>query len=161
LITLTGTRKKRDYGFVSIVGDEKKLLLNQRVARLKFTKEVRAEYYLIALQSEEFRDRLFSGETGNVGQGNIGMGSITKEAVPLPPINEQDYIVSECQRLFSIIDESEKIIESELKRSKSLRQSILKKAFEGELVPQDPSDEPASILLERIKAEKSKQMEIF
>lgn len=47
-------------------------------------------------------------------------------------------------------------IEQTLKQADRLRQSILKKAFEGKLVPQDPSDEPAEKLLERIKAEKAK-----
>ena len=48
----------------------------------------------------------------------------------------------------------EKVTEQSLKQSERLRQSILKKAFEGRLVPQDPSDEPAEKLLERIKREK-------
>lgn len=72
-------------------------------------------------------------------------------AVPLPPKKEQDIIVTELARLISIIDESKQIIDAELKRSQSLRQSILKRAFEGKLVPQDPADPPASELLERIK----------
>jgi len=156
LITLTGTRRKRDYGFVAIVKDEKNLLLNQRVARLRFSLKVNPYYFLISLQNEEFRNRLFANETGNVGQGNIGMGAITNEPIPLPPIKEQNKIVEEYERLFSIIDETEQVIESELKRAQSLRQSILKRAFEGKLVPQDPNDEPASLLIERIKAQKAK-----
>ena len=52
-------------------------------------------------------------------------------------------------------DAVERTITAELKRAEQLRQSILKKAFSGKLVPQDPNDEPASVLLERIKTEKS------
>ena len=74
----------------------------------------------------------------------------------LPPYYEQKIIVNELEQLYSIIEESESIIQCELKRAKSLRQSILKRAFEGKLVPQDSSDEPASFLLEKIKLEKEK-----
>ena len=74
---------------------------------------------------------------------------------PLPPLSEQQAIISEVESRLSIAEAVEKTITVELKRAEQLRQSILKKAFSGKLVPQDPSDEPASILLERIRAEKS------
>ena len=73
---------------------------------------------------------------------------------PLPPLLEQQAIVSEVESRFSVADEVEKTITVELKRAEQLRQSILKRAFSGKLVPQDPNDEPASVLLERIQAEK-------
>ncbi len=63
--------------------------------------------------------------------------------------------MEEIERHFSIADRIEATIEQSLKQAERLRQSILKRAFEGKLVPQDPSDEPAEILLERIKAEKA------
>ncbi len=59
--------------------------------------------------------------------------------------------------LLSVGDEIEAALDAELKRSERLRQSILKRAFEGKLVPQDPNDEPASVLLEGIKAERMPQ----
>jgi type I restriction enzyme, S subunit len=55
----------------------------------------------------------------------------------------------------SIIDQFEQTITTSLQQAEALRQSILKKAFSGQLVPQDPNDEPASVLLERIQAEKA------
>ena len=73
---------------------------------------------------------------------------------PLPPLPEQVVIVSEVDSRLSIADEVEKTVKIELKRAERLRQSIFKKAFSGKLVPQDPNDEPASALFERIKAEK-------
>ncbi|MFA4853711.1 MAG: restriction endonuclease subunit S, partial [Bacteroidales bacterium] len=75
-------------------------------------------------------------------------------AVPLPPLAEQQQIVTEVERRLSVADEMEKTVETALKQAERLRQSILKRAFEGNLVPQDPQDEPAEKLLERIKEEK-------
>ena len=77
--------------------------------------------------------------------------------IPLPPLPEQRKIVEEIERHFSIADQTEKTVEHSLKQAERLRQSILKIAFEGKLVPQDPNDEPAEKLLERIKAEKAKR----
>jgi len=76
--------------------------------------------------------------------------------IPLPPLHEQHKIVEEIERRFSVADEIEKTVDQSLKQAERLRQSILKKAFEGRLVPQDLTDEPAEKLLERIKAEKAK-----
>ena len=87
-------------------------------------------------------------------QKNINLAILRGIAIPFPSLAEQNIIAQEINRYLSIADEVEKIITVELKRAEQLRQSILKKAFSGELVPQDPSDEPGSVLLEQIKAEK-------
>ena len=76
--------------------------------------------------------------------------------IPLPPLPEQHKIVEEIERRFSVADEVDKIVNQSRKQAERLRQSILKRAFEGRLVPQYPTDEPAEKLLERIKAEKAK-----
>ena len=88
-------------------------------------------------------------------QKNINLHILTEVVLPLPPITEQEQIVAEVERCLSITDEVEKTITAELTRAERLRQSILKDAFSGKLVPQDPHDEPASVLLERIKADKT------
>ena len=79
--------------------------------------------------------------------------------VALPPLSEQHRIVAEVERRLSVIDELEAVIATNLKRADRLRQAILKRAFEGKLVPQDPTDEPASILLERIRMERERPAE--
>jgi len=73
---------------------------------------------------------------------------------PLPPRAEQERIVSEVQRILSVAEEIEKGVATQLERCARLRQAILKWAFEGKLVDQDPNDESASALLERIRAER-------
>lgn len=93
------------------------------------------------------------------GKQTTNLASINKTVlsnfpVPLCSEAEQEEIISQLDSIMSLIDESELEIEINLQKSEALRQSILKKAFSGQLVPQDPADEPASILLERIKAEK-------
>ena len=72
----------------------------------------------------------------------------------LPSLNEQKKIVEEIKKRFAVADEVEKAVEQNIEKAKQLKQSILKKAFEGRLVPQDPTDEPASKLLEKIKQER-------
>jgi len=74
---------------------------------------------------------------------------------PLPPLAEQDRIVTEVERLTSVSASVQRSLADHLSRVGRLRQSILKRAFEGKLVSQDPGDEPASVLLERIRVERS------
>lgn len=90
-------------------------------------------------------------------QKNINLGILREVAVPLCSFEEQNTIVQVLEQLLSRADEVERTAERSLKQAERLRQSILKKAFEGRLVPQDPTDEPAEQLLERIKTEKAQQ----
>lgn len=75
-------------------------------------------------------------------------------AVPLPPLHEQRRIVAVAEGQITNVSELETEALGTLRRADRLRQSILKRAFEGNLVPQNPNDEPASVLLERIRAER-------
>ncbi len=77
--------------------------------------------------------------------------------LPLPPLAEQHRLVAEVDRRLSVIDELESTIDTNLARCARLRQSILKRAFEGKLVPQDPNDEPASALLARLRKERDEE----
>ena len=82
---------------------------------------------------------------------------LEKAKIPIPSLTEQEQIVSELERHLSAADEIEATIGAERTRAERLRQSILKHAFSGKIVPQDPNDEPASVLLEEIQAEKAPQ----
>ena len=85
---------------------------------------------------------------------SINLSVLSGFPVPLPPLAEQRRIVAEVERRISVIQQAEATVEANLTRAEWLRQSILKQAFSGKLVPQDPDDEPASVLLERIRAER-------
>lgn len=73
---------------------------------------------------------------------------------PLPSLVEQEVIVETVEDQLSVIDHLEADLDTKLKSAQSLRQAILRHAFTGQLVPQDPNDEPASKLLERVAAER-------
>lgn len=87
---------------------------------------------------------------------HLGAKRFSEIEFPLPPLSEQKEIVSRVDRSLSITDQTEATIEANLKRAFGLRKSILKKAFRGELGPQDPNDEPASELIRRIREERDK-----
>lgn len=91
-------------------------------------------------------------------QPNLNTSIIKEIEIPLPSLSEQEKIVEEIEKRFSVADELEKAVKDSLQKAEQLKQSILKKAFSGELVSQDPNDEPASALLERIKTEKNQQV---
>ncbi len=86
---------------------------------------------------------------------SINLGILRRFPVPIPPAGEQAEIISQVDETLSQIDAAEMQIEHGLLRAARLRQSILKRAFEGKLVPQDPKDEPASALLERLRASRA------
>lgn len=84
-------------------------------------------------------------------QPNLNLGLVKRIPLPLPTSDEQSQIVCEVSERFSQMEASEGLVEHCLKRSSRLRQAILKQAFEGKLVPQDLTDEPAAALLARIQ----------
>jgi type I restriction enzyme S subunit len=92
--------------------------------------------------------------THGVGNQDLGLTRMVHIGVPVCPLAEQHRIVAEVERRLSVVDELEATVEKNLARCARLRQSILKLAFEGRLVPQDPNDEPASVLLDRIRKER-------
>lgn len=115
---------------------------------------------IISWYGNTFGQRYFIDEgkqTTNLA--SINLTKLGAFPVPLPPEAEQKRIIAEVDRRLSVADETLGVINLQLARANRLRQAVLKRAFEGKLVPQDPNDEPASILLERIRAERATEPE--
>ena len=112
-------------------------------------------FYSWVIGSQRVKDFLAASSIGTTMQ-NLNEDILHRVPVPVCSRHEQDEVFREIERQYSTLDHIEAAIDSEITKSAILRQSILKKAFSGQLVAQDPHDEPASILLDRIRAEREK-----
>ncbi len=90
-------------------------------------------------------------------QPNLNLQIVRSIFLPLPPANEQEALVDALKAQLDSIQEQQGMVTKMLKQSTAQRQNILRAAFYGQLVPQDPSDEPAADLLARIRAERAAQ----
>ena len=137
--------------------------ITQDTARLTVHPEVSPKYLEIALQSPSAQDRMKRAIKGVAIRG-INIGDVRVLQVPLPPKAEQGEIIRRVEALFKLADTIEKRVTAATQRADKLTQAILAKAFRGELVPTEAElarregrdYEPASILLERIRAEKNR-----
>jgi type I restriction enzyme S subunit len=112
---------------------------------------------LLALiwNSAVVREQLEPQARTTAGIYKVNQSMLSEVRLPVPPRDEQTRIVAEVERQMSFLDACERSVDAGLEVSAGLRRSVLKAAFEGRLVPQDPTDEPASVLLERIRAERA------
>lgn len=101
------------------------------------------------------RKRLCSNAKHAVNQASINQTDVASTPIPIASVAEQTAVAEVLASRLSLIAGLEEGIRLNLRKSEALRQSILKKAFSGQLVPQDSDDEPASVLLERIRIEKA------
>ena len=135
-------------GVTRVVRTDKQFSIFVSVALLKPIDTQISEYLGYALASQQVQARMISK---GIGLQHIHLEDMRKVCVPIPPMDEQQQIVDEVERHISVINEIEAQVDANLKRTSRLRQGILKRAFDGRLVPQDPNDEPADQLLARIR----------
>jgi type I restriction enzyme S subunit len=131
--------------------------INQAVAIIRLKKSISNKYLSHFLNAEVAKQKYLE-KVVDVARANLSLTDIANMDIPLPmENNDQDRIVKEIESRLSVCDKIEETIEGSLQQAEALRLSIIKKAYEGKLVPQDPNDEPAEKLLERIRAAKEKE----
>jgi len=137
-------------GVVRAVRDPREFSIFVSVALMKLVSHELTDYLEIALASPVVQRQMVPKGSG---LQHIHLEDLRQDCIPIPPLQEQYRIVAEVHRQFSILDQLEHTAINLSKRASALRSSILAAAFSGKLVSQDPSDEPASVLLELIAAE--------
>jgi type I restriction enzyme S subunit len=130
--------------------------INQAVALIRLNKGISRNYVLMVLNSPILVQHM-NEEKVDVARANLSLKDVAAFPLPLPPIEEQKEIVRRVEDLFKFADQIEERYKKARTYTDKLTQSILAKAFRGELVPQDPMDEPASALLKRIKEDEAKR----
>jgi len=152
LVTVRGT-----LGGVAVAPPEVKgYNISREVAIVPIMSKDHAEfiaYWIASIPSQNW----LSGVAKGVTYVGINIEDLRRLPVPIPPRKEQQRIVSKIKELYSLAGQMEDCIYKTENRINVLEQSILSRAFHGELVPQDPNDEPASVLLERIQSQKEKR----
>lgn len=153
----------RSNGSISLVGacalvkekDTKYIFAGYLIRLRPNQSSIHPSFLLAVLTSHLLRRQIETAAKSTSGVNNINSGELQNLIIPIPTIQEQNELLKHLDTSTPSINATELEIEKQLLKSETLRQSILKKAFSGQLVPQDPNDEPASELLARIKVEKT------
>jgi type I restriction enzyme, S subunit len=148
LLSCSGT-----VGRSTVVPDDVRFALVRSVAVLRPWRRI-GQFVSLMLRSPQLQEQINNRKT-ETAQANIFQGQIRALTLPLPPVEEQEELVRSVDRQMTLISALERAMTVAVRRSSLLRSSILSAAFSGKLVPQDPNDEPASVLLGRVAAERS------
>ena len=124
--------------------------INQAIVVFRAMEGVLPNYLRAALFCAPTQARLQRTAKATAGQSNLAVTTCRKLPLPLPPLAEQQRIMADIEWRLSVVDVLDEVVTANAVRTDRLRQTILARAFEGKLVPQDSDDEPASALLERI-----------
>lgn len=129
------------------------------ILRCHLSEEILAEYIMLWLDSPVFFSEIKKYDNGTA-QPNLAAKSLEQFIVPFPPLSEQQRIINKINEIMPIAAKYDTAYSKVKELSKNfpevLKKSILQEAIQGKLVPQDPNDEPASVLLERIREEKQR-----
>lgn len=157
LVTRAGPRSR--VGITCLVRTTKKhLILCDKAYRLRCNEKlINPEFLELVLNAPHVVNELDSLKTGINDSGlNLTQDRFFTLMIPVPSLEEQVKIVALVEMTVINIEQQSKAIEHSLTQAAAQRKNILKSAFSAQLVPQDPSDEPASVLLERIRVERIK-----
>jgi type I restriction enzyme, S subunit len=152
-------------GEACIIPPETRICMGQRMMLFRvFEKHLSNKYLLFSILDHQSISRALRNSIGS-GVQHLRVGQVEQLIFPLAPPPEQHQIVDEIESRFSVLDQLEKTVEDGLKQAEALRQSILKKAFEGRLLNEpelaavraDPEYEPAEKLLERIRVQRANE----
>ncbi len=150
---------------ISLVGTTGKVLIlpencqpgiiNPRLLKISLSLgNVDPHFIQLVLESPQAR-HFFKMQSHGGTMEILNLGILKQFSVPLPPLAEQREIVKDFVRKLIVLDRQNDAVDHTFKQCTAQRKNILKAAFSGQLVPQDPNDEPASVLLERIRAERA------
>jgi type I restriction enzyme, S subunit len=151
LYSVTGS-----FGIALLVETDEKFCFQRHIALIRPHPLMSNKYVFFAMSSGFAYKQTTEVATG-IAQLTVPLSSLRKMIIAIPPLEEQHEIVRRVEALFKVADDIEKRYQKAKAHVDKLTQSILAKAFRGELVPQDPNDEPASERLKRIQEERLKQ----
>jgi type I restriction enzyme S subunit len=155
LLVVEGNGSKTEIGRSAIwTGEIEDCVHQNHIIRVRFLAGS-SRYLNYYWNSPSGNGRVMKQAASTSGLYTLSVTKVCSLPVPLASIGEQELIVAEVEERLSVISTAESEISNSLRRASRLRQSILKQAFEGRLVPQDPKDEPASVLLERLRASRA------
>ena len=144
-------------GQVGRVPDDQEYFLGPNIGMIRILSQLLVPDFAELFLRSPMGLSLTMSFTKAVAQPSLSMGAIRQIPLFIPPKEEQQIIVRKIKQYFGFVKALERHGEGFLNLLSELDHSILSKAFRGELVPQDPNDEPASVLLERIRQEKARQ----
>ena len=125
--------------------------INQAITLFRPSERILSKWiYIVLCEGTPIRSVLKSTK-GSVGQVNISLSQCRAFSIPVPSIEEQSEIIRRVEKLFAFADRLEERLSQAQAAVQKLTPALLAKAFRGELVPQDPNDEPASELLKRLQ----------
>ena len=155
LLIVEGNGSPSQIGRMAIwKGDMEDCVHQNHIIRARLVGELSSQYAETYWNSPTGASEVSKVASSTSGLYTLSVSKVSVLPIPLPPLTEQWRIVAGVERRLSVVQQVEATVETSLAQAERLRQSILKQAFSGKLVPQDPNDGPAPVLLERIKAER-------